>query len=100
MSDERVTEILKNPDAVYQSTGTGQRLIFRQGEDIVVLDGPGQTQGQAITAYGSSGLKGDSGAKALGGNPTDPHPPITHQDLVDGKVPLKDGYMAPAKQIR
>ncbi|WP_406386403.1 putative T7SS-secreted protein [Streptomyces sp. NBC_00211] len=100
MSDERVTEILKNPDAVYQSTGTGQRLIFRQGEDIVVLDGPGQTQGQAITAYGSSGIKGDSGAKALGGNPTDPHPPITHQDLVDGKVPLKDGYMAPAKQIR
>ncbi|MFJ7170200.1 putative T7SS-secreted protein [Streptomyces globosus] len=99
-SDERVTEILKNPDAVYQSTGTGQRLVFRQGEDIVVLDPPGNTQGQAITAYGSSGIKGESGAKALGGNPSDPHPPITHEDLVQGKVPFKDGYMAPAKQIR
>lgn len=40
---------------------TGGRLTFRHGEDVVVTDGPGITQGQAITAYGPSGIKGDSG---------------------------------------
>lgn len=99
-SDDRVTEILKNPHAVYQSTGQKGKFMFRQGEDVVVLDGPGQTQGQAITAYGPSGIKGPSGATALGGNPTDPHPPITHEDIVEGRIPSKDGYIAPAKQIR
>uniref|UniRef100_UPI0006262825 putative T7SS-secreted protein n=1 Tax=Streptomyces odonnellii TaxID=1417980 RepID=UPI0006262825 len=100
MSDERVLEILKNPDAVYHSTGTSGRLMFRQGEDIVVTDGPGNTQGQAITAYGPSGIKGESGAAALGGKPTDPGAPVTHEDIVEGKIPAKGGYMAPAVQIR
>lgn len=100
MSDERVLEILKNPDAVYQSTGTGGRLTFRQGEDIVVTDGPGTTQGQAITAYGPSGIKGDSGVEALGGKPTDPGVPVTHEDIVEGRIPAKGGYLAPAVRIR
>ncbi|KPI15393.1 RHS repeat-associated core domain containing protein-containing protein [Actinobacteria bacterium OV450] len=98
--DERAVEILKNPDAVYLTTGTTPKFIFRQGEDIVVLHGPGNTQGQALTAYGSSGIKGPSGATALGGEPTDPHPPITHEDIVKGRIPSKDGYMAPGVQIR
>ncbi|WP_250399283.1 hypothetical protein [Streptomyces cellostaticus] len=93
-------EILKNPDAVYQSTGTGERLTFRQGEDIVVVDGPGNTQGQAITAYGPSGIKGKSGAEALGGKVTDPGVPVTHEDIVNGSIPTKGGYRAPAVQIR
>ncbi|SES47265.1 RHS repeat-associated core domain-containing protein [Streptomyces sp. yr375] len=100
MSDERVLDILKNPDAVYQSTGTSGRLTFRQGEDIVVTDGPGNTQGQAITAYGPSGIKGDSGVEALGGKPTDPGAPVTHEDIVEGRIPAKGGYLAPAVQIR
>jgi RHS repeat-associated protein len=100
MSDERVLEILKNPDAVYQSTGTGGRLTFRQGEDVVVTDGPGTTQGQAITAYGPSGIKGDSGVGALGGKPTDPGAPVTHEDIVEGRIPAKGGYLAPAVRIR
>jgi hypothetical protein len=74
-SDERVVEILKNPDAVYHSTGTAGTFTFRQGDDIVVIDGPGITQGHAITAYGPSGIKGESGATALGGKPTDPGAP-------------------------
>ncbi|MFF3165537.1 hypothetical protein [Streptomyces sp. NPDC003273] len=93
-------EILKNPDAVYHSTGTGRRLTFRQGEDIVVVDGPGNTQGQAITAYGPSGIKGESGAQALGGKATDPGAPVTHEDIVNGRIPTKDGYQPPAVQIR
>ena len=44
-TDERVVEILKNPDAVYHSTGQAGTFTFRQGDDIVVIDGPGTTQG-------------------------------------------------------
>ncbi|GGT23310.1 hypothetical protein GCM10010271_28570 [Streptomyces kurssanovii] len=100
-SDERVVEILKNPDAVYHSAGTAGTFTFRQGDDIVVIDGPGNTQGQAITAYGPSGIKGDSGATALGGKPTDPGAPVTHEDIVNGRIPAKDGrFQPPAVQIR
>ncbi|MFD7704169.1 putative T7SS-secreted protein [Streptomyces caelestis] len=99
-TDARVLEILKNPDAVYHSTGSAGKLIFRQGEDIVVTHGPGSEAGQAITAYGPSGTRGESGATALGGRPTDPGGPITHQDIVEGKIPSKDGFMPPAVQIK
>ncbi|MFB9737609.1 putative T7SS-secreted protein [Streptomyces thermocoprophilus] len=99
-SDQRVAEILGNPDAVYQSSGTSGRLLFRQGEDVVLVEGPGSKAGQAVTAYGPSGVKGESGATALGGKPTDPGAPVTHDMIVDGKIPSKDGYMPPAKQIR
>ncbi|MCT4353742.1 RHS domain-containing protein [Streptomyces sp. Je 1-79] len=99
-SDERVLEILKNPDAVYHSTANSGNLIFRQGEDIVVTKGGGAGAGNAITAYGPSGIKGESGVKALGGLPTDPGGPITHTDVVEGRIPAKNGYMAPAVQIR
>jgi RHS repeat-associated protein len=99
-SDERVLEILKNPDAVYHSTANSGNLLFRQGEDIVVTKGSGAGAGNAITAYGPSGIKGDSGVKALGGLPTDPGGPITHTDVVEGRIPAKNGYMAPAVQIR
>lgn len=100
-SDERVIEILKNPDAVYHSTGQAGTFTFRQGEDIVVIDGPGTTQGQAITAYGPSGIKGGSGAEALGGKPTDPGAPVTDEAIVTGRIPAKDGgFQPPAVRIR
>ncbi|MEU7425549.1 putative T7SS-secreted protein [Streptomyces sp. NPDC040750] len=99
-TDERVLEILKNPDAVYQSSGSAGKLVFRQGEDVVVTHGPGSEAGQAITAYGPSGIRGESGATALGGEPTAPGAPITHEDIVEGKIPGKDGFMPPAAQIR
>jgi RHS repeat-associated protein len=99
-SDERVLEILKNPDAVYHSTAGSGRLTFRQGEDIVVAEGGGAGAGNVITAYGPSGIRGDSGVRALGGLPTDPGGPITHADVVEGRIPAKNGYMAPAVQIR
>ncbi|MET8828240.1 putative T7SS-secreted protein [Streptomyces sp. NPDC004610] len=99
-SDERVLEILRSPDAVYQSTGTSGNLVFRQGEDIVVTHGPGSQAGQAITAYGPSGVRGDSGAAALGGKPTDPGGPVTHEDIVNGRIPSRDGFIPPAVQIK
>ncbi|AQW49510.1 type IV secretion protein Rhs [Streptomyces hygroscopicus] len=100
-NDERVLEILKNPDAVYLSEGNRGNLIFRQGDDIVVTKGAGAGAGDVITAYGPSGVKGESGAEALGGSPTDPGHPVTHDDIVNGKIPdTRGGHMAPAKQIR
>ncbi|MEV4944200.1 putative T7SS-secreted protein [Streptomyces sp. NPDC053755] len=99
-TDERVLEILKNPDAVYQSSGQAGNFVFRKDNDIVVAYGPGSKQGQAITAYGDSGIKGDSGAAALGGKPTDPGKPVTHEDIVQGRIPTDGGFLAPARQIR
>ncbi|MER7196736.1 type IV secretion protein Rhs [Streptomyces sp. CB01635] len=99
--DERVLEILKKPDAVYLSEGGRGNLIFRQGEDIVVTKGPGAGAGDVITGYGPSGVKGESGAKALGGSADDPGSPVTHDDIVNGNVPSsRGGTMPPAQQIR
>ncbi|MFF7178727.1 putative T7SS-secreted protein [Streptomyces sp. NPDC008121] len=101
-TDERVLEILKQPDAVYQSTGGAGNLIFRQGDDVVVTKGVGSEAGQAITAYGPSGVLGDSGATAVGNGAkaTDAGRPITHDDIVEGRIPGKNGFMPPAVQIK
>ncbi|MEV6114107.1 hypothetical protein AB0L59_16720 [Streptomyces sp. NPDC052109] len=99
--DDRVLEVLKNPDAVYLSEGGRGNLIFRQGEDIVVTKGAGAGAGDVITGYGPSGIKGESGVKALGGNVDDPGAPITHDDIVNGRIPDGGGGTLPAaKQIR
>jgi RHS repeat-associated protein len=93
--DDRVMEILREPDAVYLSEGGRGNLIFRKGEDIVVTKGPGAGAGDVITGYGPSGVKGETGAKALGGSPTDPGNPVTHDDIVNGRVPdTRGGHQA------
>ncbi|WP_326770597.1 hypothetical protein OG978_43390 (plasmid) [Streptomyces sp. NBC_01591] len=100
-SDERVKEILTNPDAVYVSQGQRGNLIFRQGEDIVVTKGPGAGAGDVITGYGPSGKKGPTGAKTFGGSPDDPGPPVSHEDIVNGTVPnTKGGFLPAARPIR
>ncbi|MEU0149996.1 putative T7SS-secreted protein [Streptomyces sp. NPDC006288] len=99
-TEEMVMEVLKKPDAVYHSTAGSGNLIFRKGEDIVVTRADRTGAGNVITAYGSSGIKGASGAEALGGLPTDPGAPIMHIDVVEGRIPAKNGYMAPAEQVR
>ncbi|MFC8535743.1 hypothetical protein ACFUJY_17530 [Streptomyces sp. NPDC057249] len=100
-SDERVVEILKAPDAVYLSQKQRGDLIFRKGEDIVVTKGPGAGAGDVITGYGPSGKKGETGAKALGGSPDDPQPPVTHEDIVNGKIrDTKGGHLPAARRIR
>jgi hypothetical protein len=49
------------------------------GGDIVVIEGPGSGQGQVITGYGPSGIRAESGARALGGVPSDLGIPVTHE---------------------
>ncbi|WP_328582668.1 putative T7SS-secreted protein [Streptomyces sp. NBC_00370] len=99
-TEDMVMNILKEPDAVYHSTGGSGNLIFRKGEDVVVVRADRVGAGNVITAYGPSGIKGPSGAQALGGLPTDPGSPITHTDVVEGRIPAKNGFMPPAEQIR
>jgi hypothetical protein len=82
-------------------SGTGDRVIVRQGDDIVVLDGKGATKGHIQTSYGPRGPLNDSGAKAYPGSlPTDPGKPITHDMIVNGGIPDGNGgFLAPAVQV-
>ncbi|SDH88958.1 RHS repeat-associated core domain-containing protein [Actinokineospora alba] len=100
LSRERELEILSNPDGVYHSTGSGGRFIYRQGDDIVITEGPGSKAGQLVTSYGPSGPRGDSGAAIFGGSSADPGMPITHDMIVNGTIPTPDGgTVPPAIQI-
>jgi RHS repeat-associated protein len=100
LSRERELDILSNPDAVYHSTGSGGRFIFRQGDDVVITEGPGSRAGQLVTSYGPSGPRGDSGAAIFGGSPSDPGLPVTHDQIVNGTVPTPSGEtLPPAVQI-
>ncbi|WNG19733.1 hypothetical protein [Cystobacter fuscus] len=87
-SEARVLEILRNPDAIYESSGRAGKLIYHQGGDIVVVEGPGSGQGQVITGYGPSGIRAESGARALGGAPTDLGTPITPEMMTSGTIPV------------
>jgi hypothetical protein len=89
--DATVLQILKDADAIYQSEGKAGRLIFRKGNDIVVVEGPGSGQGSVITGYGPSGIKGDSGAAALGGAAGDAGAPITDAMIKNGTIPVPQG---------
>jgi hypothetical protein len=66
---------------------------------VVTTGGP-PGAGNAITAYGPSGVLGDSGARATGGLPTDRGSPMARTDIVEGRIPARHGCMAPAVRIR
>jgi hypothetical protein len=93
--DSDVLEILSKPDCVYRSEGKQGKLYFWKDGNLVVLDGTGSARGNAITAYGPKGIKGDSGAQALGGQPTDPGGYISHDDIVNGRIPDGKGKFFP-----
>lgn len=99
--DGMVLRILSEPDAIYESQGKSGRLIFRKGNDIVVVEGRASAQGGVVTGYGTSGIKGDSGAAALGGRAGDAGAPITHAMIGDGKIPAppKRPPLAKADQV-
>ena len=100
LGPQRELEILSAPDAVYSSTGSNGRLIFHQGEDVVITEGPGTRAGQIVTSYGPSGPRGESGASIFGGSPTDPGLPNTADMITGGTVPKPDGgFMPPAVQV-
>ncbi len=94
----RELEILSNPDGVYLSQGGRGALIFHQGGDVVLAEGPaaGSRAGQLITSYGPSGTRGASGVAALGGSPGDPGEPITREQILNGTIPSSDDEPVPA----
>ncbi|MGH1555293.1 RHS repeat-associated core domain-containing protein [Streptomyces sp. L7] len=102
LSTERELEILSNPDGVYISQGGAERLIFHQGEDIVVTESKGGGGGNVITSYGPSGPKNDSRGRRLGAaSPEDPGPAVTKEMIVEGKIPTpKGGTLPPATPLR
>jgi Domain of unknown function (DUF4157) len=100
-SDERVLQILSKPDAIYESQGAARRLVFRQGGDTVVIEGAGSGGGNVITGYGPSGIRGTSGARALGGTPSEVGLPVTDVQITSGAIPVAPGRppIAPARKI-
>ncbi|MEU5835241.1 RHS repeat-associated core domain-containing protein [Streptomyces diacarni] len=101
LTPEKELEILSQPDGVYISQGGAERLIFHKGEDIVVMESSGAKGGNVITSYGPSGPKNESGAAAWGGSATDPGPPVTRKQLIEGGIPTpKGGTLPPATPLR
>ncbi|PHM46214.1 hypothetical protein Xmau_00620 [Xenorhabdus mauleonii] len=102
LSDERIQEIVKNPDGVYASSGGYNNIIFAKDGDIVVFSGnkAGAYKGQAITAYGPSGQRGKSGAAIYGGLENDPGLAITNDMIINGKIPKPGGgFLSPANSL-
>ncbi len=98
-SDLRVKELLSEPSAVYLSNN-GKQLIYHQGGDVVIVDFSTKSNaGNVITAYGSSGLKGESGATILGGLPGDSGIAVTQEMIFTGQIPAKGGFFPPATQL-
>ena len=98
--DATVLKIIEGPDAIYQSEGKAGRLLFRRGNDIVVVEGPGSAQGNVFTGYGPSGIKGDSGAAALGGVAGDSGAPVTDGMITSGTIPVPKGRPSIPKAVQ
>jgi len=99
--DDIVLDIIDDYDEVYASTARKGNLIYRKGTDIVVVGGSGNQKNKVITGYGPSGIKGESGARALGGDPSDPGDPITHNMIINGQIPNgTGGFIAPAIPVQ
>jgi len=103
----QVQDIIGNNDASYLSTGDRGAFIFRKGGDIVLTEGLAVNRGDVITAYGESGVLGESGVAAYQRFypnerllPTQHGFPITDEMIVAGKIPSSDGsFLPPAYPI-
>ena len=101
LNDLLEQEIISNPDAVYVTNNNKQNLLFRKVNDVVIVESNGSSQGNLITSYGPSGPRGDSGASIFGGSSSEPGMPITHEDIINGKIKQPGGEtFPPATQIR
>ncbi|GAB5417725.1 MAG: hypothetical protein Crog4KO_27110 [Crocinitomicaceae bacterium] len=97
-SDSMVSKIISEPDYIY-ITSNGKKLVYQKGGDVVIVSFEKSGRGNVITAYGESGIKGDTGAKALGGLPSDPGLPVTHEMILNGEIPTSSGYLPSSTQI-
>ena len=95
-------QVMRNPDAVYVSTGNENNIIFfKKDGHVVVSEGVGSGAGDIITSYGPSGPRGESGAAIFGGNANDPGLPVTEEIIIKGQIKKPNGdYIAPAIRIK
>lgn len=93
-------EILSDPDAVYVTNNNKQNLVYRKGDNVVIVESTGSSKGNIITSYGPSGPRGESGAAIFGGSSTDPGMPVTHEDILNGIKQPGGGTFPPATQIK
>ncbi|MFF3749817.1 polymorphic toxin-type HINT domain-containing protein [Streptomyces sp. NPDC002018] len=101
LDDEKVLDILSNPDEIYISEGQRGAIMFYKDGNIVILDGQKATIGQAVTAFGKDGPRGTSGAKIFGGSPDDPGMPITPEMIEEGRIPnTTGGFNPPGKKFK
>jgi hypothetical protein len=76
------------------------QLIYHKGGDVVIVDiSSRSSRGNVVTAYGDSGIKGSSGAEALGGLPSDQGATITEMIILGGQIPTKGGFFPPAIKL-
>ena len=93
-------QIIANPDAVYVTNNNKQNLVYRKGDNVVIVESRGSSKGNIITSYGPDGPRGKSGAAIFGGSPSDPGMPVTHEDILNGIKQPGGGTFPPATQIR
>lgn len=77
-----------------------QNLVYRKGDNVVIVESQGSSKGNIITSYGPNGPRGKSGAAIFGGNPSDLGMPVTHEDILNGIKQPGGGTFPPATQIR
>lgn len=102
LSEQRMQEIIKNPDGFYVSTGGNNNILFAMDGGVVIFSGnkSGAVKGEEITAYGASGPRGKSGAAIYGGQASDPGLPIAHSMIINGEIPKpRGGFLSPATPI-
>ena len=98
INDDVVKNIMNNPDGIYL-TQKGDKFMFHKGGDVAIVSAKGSAKGNIITAYGDSGIKGKSGADALGGLPTEPGASVTESMIINGQIPTSNGFNPPALKI-
>lgn len=86
LNQELEQEIFSDPDAVYVTNNNKQKLVYRKGGDVVIVESNGSAKGNVITSYGESGSRSSSGAEIFRRNPSDLGIPVTHDDIINGNV--------------
>jgi RHS repeat-associated protein len=81
MSDDRVLEMIQNPDGVYVSSGNTPTITFHKDGDIALAYATGANKGRVFNAYGSSGVQ-DAWAGDMS-----PGEPETVEGITTGRRP-------------
>ncbi len=92
-----IENIINNPKEIFRSGGKNPRLIFHDGENVVIVGTKGSEKGWVVTNYGPLGSEG---RVSLGSIPNTPRGGIvTSESIVSGTIPSKSGTVPKAESI-